>query len=139
MLSLSFSQMSNISGAFASLCDFLANLLPILSMLMVVAGGAVYAGGQMMGAETRARANVWATAMLVGALIGILVSVIGPFVMQAMYGSGWTTACQEAVVAPPDPCTPDPCPPQGRPSLTKCCPSPPTYVCKPQSATCGYG
>ncbi len=94
LISISFAQMSNISAALASLCDFFVTLLPILSMLVIVAGGAIYAGGQLMGAETRARANVWATSLLMGALIGILISVLGPFVMQTMYGGTWTTACQ---------------------------------------------
>ncbi|VVB66639.1 Uncharacterised protein [Candidatus Gugararchaeum adminiculabundum] len=37
-----------------------------------------------MGAETRARANVWSTAMLTGALIGILIALIGPAVLNML-------------------------------------------------------
>ena len=55
-------------------------------MLMLVGAGAIYAGGQMMGAETRARANVWATAMLTGALIGVLITVVSPQILKTMYG-----------------------------------------------------
>jgi len=54
-------------------------------MLMLVIAAVIYAAGQMMGAETRARANVWATAALVGALIGVLIIAIAPPVLNAMY------------------------------------------------------
>ncbi|OIO21296.1 hypothetical protein COV61_01290 [Candidatus Micrarchaeota archaeon CG11_big_fil_rev_8_21_14_0_20_47_5] len=98
---LSFAQnMSSINSALEAFCGFLLGVMPVLTMLMVVGAGAVYAGGQIMGAETRARANVWATAMLVGALIGIVIAVLGPFVMSTMYGSGWDVACAEGGGAP---------------------------------------
>lgn len=41
--------------------------------------------GQMMGAETRARANTWATAMLVGALIGIIIVTVTPSILKLLY------------------------------------------------------
>ncbi|MCX8196930.1 MAG: hypothetical protein N3G80_01290, partial [Candidatus Micrarchaeota archaeon] len=56
-----------------------------VTMLMIVFAAVVYAGGQMMGAETRARANVWATAALVGAIIGVLILAVAPPVLSYMY------------------------------------------------------
>jgi hypothetical protein len=60
-------------------------------MLMIVIGAVIYAAGQVMGAETRARANVWATSCVVGAIMAILIVVITPSVMTMMYGS--TVSC----------------------------------------------
>ena len=57
-------------------------------MLMIILAGVIYAAGQMMGAETRARANVWATACLTGALIAILIVVVAPPVLNAIYNQG---------------------------------------------------
>ena len=54
-------------------------------MLLIILAAVIYAAGQIMGAETRARANVWATACVVGALIAILIAVIAPPVLQAIY------------------------------------------------------
>jgi len=48
--------------------------------------GVIYAAGQIMGAETRARANVWATAALTGALIGVLIYAVAPSVLDTIYG-----------------------------------------------------
>ena len=68
------------------LCIGLKSMLPVAAMLMIVLAGVIYAAGQMMGAETRARANVWATAALTGALIAILIAVVAPAVLSQIYG-----------------------------------------------------
>ncbi|MFA6908077.1 MAG: hypothetical protein WC263_04590, partial [Candidatus Micrarchaeia archaeon] len=57
----------------------------VAAMLMIILAGVIYAAGQMMGAETRARANVWATACLTGALIAILIAVVAPAVLNSIY------------------------------------------------------
>jgi len=75
----------NVNSAIKSLCCGLTSLLPVAAMLMIVIAGVIYAAGQVMGAETRARANVWATAALTGALIGILIYAIAPSVLNTIY------------------------------------------------------
>ena len=79
------SGLSSLNDAIFDLCIAMKALLPVAVMLMVVFAGVIYASGQMMGAETRARANVWATAALTGALITILIAVIAPSVLGAIY------------------------------------------------------
>ncbi len=76
----------NLTDAVFWLCNSLKGLMPVLSMLMVLAGSTIYAAGQIFGAETRARANVWATAALTGALIGLLITIIAPPVLSAISG-----------------------------------------------------
>ncbi len=87
------SQVSGLYGALSSLCTGLASLLPTAAMLMIVAGSVIYAAGQIMGAETRARANVWATAALTGALIAMLISVVAPALLQTIYGPTEAITC----------------------------------------------
>ncbi|MEM2962870.1 MAG: hypothetical protein QXN01_00005, partial [Candidatus Anstonellales archaeon] len=82
-------QIENISNALTDLCSFISNLLPTISMIMVIGAGLVYAGGQLMGAEMRARSSLWSTSLLMGALIGILISVIAPAVLETIYGQQW--------------------------------------------------
>ncbi|MFA5108559.1 MAG: hypothetical protein WC492_03455 [Candidatus Micrarchaeia archaeon] len=76
-----------VGCAAGCFCGQLMTILPVISMLMVIGAGVVYAGGQMMGAETRARANTWATAMIVGAVIGIIIVVVSPAILNTMYGN----------------------------------------------------
>ena len=84
---------SQLKKALSELCNGLNTLVPVAAMLMVLLASVIYATGQMMGAETRARANVWATSALTGALIGILISVIAPAVLQTIAGGTSTIKC----------------------------------------------
>ena len=77
-----------LTAAIGSLCRDLQTLLPIVAMLMVIVAGVIYASGQIMGAETRARANVWATAALTGALIALLIWAIAPAVLTSISPGG---------------------------------------------------
>ena len=92
MLSLAFatSGLDNVLNAMNSLCVGLKSMLPVAAMLMIILAGVIYAAGQMMGAETRARTNVWATACLTGALMAILIAVIAPSVLSTIYGAEWS-------------------------------------------------
>lgn len=85
---LLFSTLGDLPAAVSSLCVALTNLLPVVGMLMILVAAVVYATGQIMGAETRARANVWATAALGGALMAFLIVSVAPPVLQALYGGG---------------------------------------------------
>ena len=76
---------NNLSSALSELCGMAKTFLGIASLLMVILAGATYAIGQIMGAETRARASVWATAMLTGAVIGALIYIIAPMVITTLF------------------------------------------------------
>ena len=92
-LAFADSPLSTVQSAISSLCQGLTQMLPVAAMLMIILAGVIYAAGQIMGAETRARANVWATAALTGALIAILIAVVAPPVMQTIYGTQGTIQC----------------------------------------------
>jgi hypothetical protein len=83
---------STLKTALSALCTGLSTLVPVAAMLMVLLAAVIYSSGQMMGAETRARANVWATSCLTGALIGIMIAVISRPVLETIAG-GTTIAC----------------------------------------------
>ncbi|MCX8174606.1 MAG: hypothetical protein N3E51_00160 [Candidatus Micrarchaeota archaeon] len=78
---------SMLKNALSQLCEALRDLVPIAAMLMVLLSAVIYAVGQMMGAETRARANVWSTSCLTGALVGLLISTIAPAVLSIIAGT----------------------------------------------------
>jgi uncharacterized membrane protein len=82
------SGLGRLQTTVGDLCTALQTLLPVVAMLMVVVAGVIYAAGQIMGAETRARANVWATAALTGALIALLIYAIAPTVLGSLMNGG---------------------------------------------------
>ena len=73
-----------IGAGICSLFTLINMVLTAVIFLLIVAAAVVYAGGQLLGAETRARATVWATSMFIGALIGVLIYIIAPMVLGAM-------------------------------------------------------
>ena len=75
---------ADVNKALTELCNFFDTILPIGIMLVIVLAGIVFAIGQTMGAETRARANVWATNLMIGAIIGAVVYVLAPWFLNTM-------------------------------------------------------
>ncbi|MFH1685463.1 MAG: hypothetical protein ABH983_04100 [Candidatus Micrarchaeota archaeon] len=86
-ISISFAS-SNITQALSELCTISQTFLGGAIMIMILLAGATYAIGQVLGAETRARASVWATAMMTGAIVGALIYIITPALIGALLGSG---------------------------------------------------
>jgi hypothetical protein len=85
---------TSITAGICGLYTLVNTVLTAVIFLLIVAAAIVYAGGQLLGAETRARATVWATSMFMGALIGVLIYVIVPFVLGMMMpGGAFTTSC----------------------------------------------
>ena len=73
---------SGIVDALNNVCAQFKQIVPVVAMLMFLVAGAIYAAGQIMGAETRARANVWSTAMLVGGIIGLILAASAQFFVE---------------------------------------------------------
>ena len=88
--------MSNVAFAalgdsINSICKTTKDIVPVVALLMFIMAGGIYAIGQVLGAETRARASVWATAMLVGGIIGLIIAASASFFVSAFaqsIGSG---------------------------------------------------
>jgi len=96
----------NITKALGSLCATMKNIVGIALVLMIILAAITYAVGQVMGAETRARASVWATAMFTGALFAAVIFLIVPYIIGFLIGAGegtdWVNNC--CVADPPDAC-----------------------------------
>lgn len=75
---------TQIETGICELYNIVNTLLAAVVFVLIVLAAIVYAAGQVMGAETRARASVWATSMIVGAIIGIVIYVVVPIVLTAM-------------------------------------------------------
>lgn len=96
MLFSATSILYSVQNAISQLCVSLKSMIPVVAMMMLVLAGVIYAAGQILGAETRARANVWATACLTGALISILIVVVAQPVLQMIYTDAGTISCDGA-------------------------------------------
>ena len=86
LLSLAFSTSTTLEDALRDLCNALYDYVGTVAFIMILLSSIVFALGQMFGAETRARANVWATSMLTGAITGIILIVLVPSFLAWLLG-----------------------------------------------------
>jgi len=101
MISVSFAGgAENIRSALSELCSYATLFLSAAIIIMILLAGAIYAIGQIMGAETRARASVWATAMLTGAVIAAIIYLITPYILVRLLAG--TT---DVSINPSSPCS----------------------------------
>lgn len=91
----------NLQNALGKLCEMAKSFLGVAALVLVVLAGTVYAIGQVLGAETRARAAVWATAMLTGAVIGAIIYLVMPIILHELLpdliGEDTTNPCAPAI------------------------------------------
>jgi hypothetical protein len=59
-----------------ALCIQLVTILPVLAILLFVLAAVVYGVGHVFGAEMRSKATSWATSMVVGAVISLLIFLL---------------------------------------------------------------
>ena len=77
---------SNLQSALTQFCNELYDIVGTLAMTMIVMSSIVYSGGQFLSAETRARATVWSSNLLTGAIIGIIITILLPTFLGAILG-----------------------------------------------------
>jgi drug/metabolite transporter (DMT)-like permease len=58
------------------LCVQLVGILPIIAILLFVLAAVIYGIGHIFGAEMRSKATGWATSMVVGAVISLLIFLL---------------------------------------------------------------
>jgi hypothetical protein len=83
----SLSGAAALNCAMCQVCLLVSGLLPIMAFVLFVLSGVVYAMGNFFGAETRAKAIGYAMNMLTGAIIALLISIIGPTIINALLPS----------------------------------------------------
>ena len=85
------------SGIASSLCDLkglIIGIIPTIALIMFLLAGLAYAAGQTFGAEMKAKAQGWAMSLLVGGMVGIVIAVVAPLLVDVFVGmssgSGFT-------------------------------------------------
>ena len=96
-LLVAFVLLSNVASAqlasqLLSVCLTIKGIVPVVALLMFIMAGGIYAIGQVLGAETRARAAVWSTAMLVGGAIGLIIAASAGYLLRMFSGAAIGTS-----------------------------------------------
>ncbi len=84
MAATAISNMLKLRTAFETIyCSFLS-ILPPIGMVLVILAAVIYAAGQVGGAEFRTNAGRWATALIVGAVLSLIIILLVPVILSAL-------------------------------------------------------
>ncbi|MCX8202412.1 MAG: hypothetical protein N3G74_01225 [Candidatus Micrarchaeota archaeon] len=90
-MSLVFAQTTEVTQRLIvglnNICVQLTQILPIIAIVLFVLAAVVYGIGHVFGAEMKSKATGWATSMVVGAVISLLIfllarPILGVFVPE---------------------------------------------------------
>jgi len=81
-----------IKGLVSTICTTLTGILPILAFTLFVLAGVAYGIGNFFGADTRAKAAGWGMSALTGAIIMLIIYIMGPIIISALYGTATCTS-----------------------------------------------
>ena len=72
-----------------TICVMLVTFIPIVAVLLFVAAGIAYGIGHFFGSEIREKAKSWATNMIIGAIIGLIITFAARPVMEILVPGGF--------------------------------------------------
>ncbi len=78
---------TKVTQALDTLKDIVCQFFGALITVCIVLAAIAYAAGNVMGAEAGARAKVWATNLIIGAAIGVVLYIVAPVVLGALSGA----------------------------------------------------
>ena len=93
LLSVSFlfaydEELIGLYSAMNYLCVTIRSMLPIIAILLFAFAGLVYGVGQVFGASMRESAKNWATSMIIGAVVSLIIWVIARPLIAAFFPGG---------------------------------------------------
>ena len=91
---------STVTNAICNIFNTIKNVIFILGLALMVLGGAVYAGANLMPSQSRGGFQGYGMAMVIGGIIGVAIAVAAPYILgvilQASGGSGAFLANQSS-------------------------------------------
>ena len=78
---------ADLATSLSSIKTDIEAIIPVVSLMMIVLAGLIYGIGQVMGAEIRGRSAVWAQALLIGAILGLLIAAMAQPLVDLFSGA----------------------------------------------------
>jgi hypothetical protein len=92
---LAASQSAVASGATGAICtvfNTVRNIIFLLGLTLMILGGALYAGANIMPSQSKGGFQGYGMAMIVGGVVGVAIAVAAPFVLNLLVSAGGTSA-----------------------------------------------
>jgi drug/metabolite transporter (DMT)-like permease len=78
---------SGIGALMNNVCVQIRGIIPIVSVILLVTAGLVYAIGKVLGQEFRSKTESWATTIAIGAILGLILAVSAPLIVETLVDS----------------------------------------------------
>jgi hypothetical protein len=79
------------NGATNALCtvfNTVRNIIFLLGLTLMILGGAIYAGANIMPSSSKGGFQGYGMAMIIGGVVGVAIAVAAPFVLNLLVSSG---------------------------------------------------
>lgn len=86
---------SQTSGAINVICavfNVVKNIIFILGLTLMLLGAAFYAGANIMPSQQRGSFQGYGMSMMIGGIVGVVIAVAAPFVLNLLVASGGTNS-----------------------------------------------
>ena len=85
--SYQYSAAYNALWGLCSVYNTVVGIIFILALVLVVVGGALFAGSNMLPAQTKGQIQSYGMSIVIGGVVGIVIYLIAPFILQVL-GAG---------------------------------------------------
>jgi hypothetical protein len=79
---------SAITNSLCQIFNTIRNVIFLLGLTLMIVGGALYAGANIMPAQSKGGFQGYGMAMIVGGVIGVAIAVAAPFVLNLVVSAG---------------------------------------------------
>jgi hypothetical protein len=67
-----------------NICFNIRAIMPVVSLTLLVVAGLIYAIGKVLGQEFRSKTESWATTIVIGAILGLVLAIAAPFIVNTL-------------------------------------------------------
>jgi hypothetical protein len=84
---------AQIQNTLTTVYCIMTSIIPFIGFVLMVLAAVSYGFGQFFGADTRAKATTWGMACLTGAIVMLLIFMIGPLIIKGLYPAAKDIVC----------------------------------------------
>lgn len=78
---------SNVTTAICSVYFIVNDAVFILALTLMVLGGAIYSGGQLMPGSSRGQIQAYAMGLVFGGTVGAIIAMLAPWLLGQIFGT----------------------------------------------------
>ena len=87
---ISGAQASNVTNAICNVYFIVNDSVFILALTLMILGGAVYSGGQILPGSARGQIQAYAMGLVLGGTIGAIIAMLAPWLLGQIFGANST-------------------------------------------------